>query len=510
MRRRFRPMLLCAALVGAPLATMPAMADAQSVVRPTQDIVLSIGKGELINVPGSMSDVFIANDSIADIQVKSQRQLYLFGKSGGETTVYASNSAGDVIWAANVRVGSNIGSLDQMLAMAMPDAKISVATMGSNTVLLTGTIASPEDAAEAERLVEAFLGDEANVIARLNTATPLQVNLQVRFAEVSRSLVRSLGANLATFDGTGGFQFGVTRGRSAFPEYAPGGTGTFTGFESSSEGTSRVTGGDGTTLAGLGNLFGLDIGAALDLAETNGLVTTLSQFNLSALSGNTADFLAGGEFPIPISQGLGATSVEYRNYGVKLTYTPTVLSDGRISIQVAPEVSELSSQGAVQLEGVQIPALITRRASTTAELGSGQSMMIAGLMSNNAQNTIDKAPGLGDVPILGNLFRSTSFRKGETELVIVITPYLVKPVDASEIRLPTDGYNSPDVLSQLGFKENVRQNGEPGRPVPRARDREAASPAVSQGLQQNGDRQATKQRRKERSASAAPGFSINN
>ena len=180
--RRLRPMLLGAALLGTPLATIPTMADAQSVVRPTQDIVLSIGKGELINVPGSMSDVFIANDAIADIQIKSQRQLYLFGKSGGETTVYASNAAGDVIWAANIRVGSNIGSIDQMLALAMPQAKVSVATMGSNTVLLTGTVANPEDASEAERLVQAFLGDETNVIARLTTATPLQVNLQVRFA----------------------------------------------------------------------------------------------------------------------------------------------------------------------------------------------------------------------------------------------------------------------------------------------------------------------------------------
>ncbi|MBB3033443.1 type II and III secretion system protein family protein [Alteriqipengyuania lutimaris] len=508
-RRGLRPALLGAALFAAPLAAMPTIADAQSIIRPTQDVVLSIGKGELVNIPGQMADVFIANDTIADIQVKSQRQLYLFGKSGGETTVYASNAAGDVIWAANVRVGSNIGSLDQMLSLAMPDAKISVATMGSNTVLLTGTVAAPEDAAEAERLVEAFLGDEANVIARLNTATPLQVNLQVRFAEVSRSLVRNLGANLATFDGTNGFQFGVARGRNSFPQFTPGGSGTFTGFDSSTPGTSRVTRGGDTTIAGLGNLFGLDIGAALDLAETNGLVSTLSQFNLSALSGNTADFLAGGEFPIPISQGLGATSVEYRNYGVKLTYTPTVLSDGRISIQVAPEVSELSAQGAVQLDGVQIPALITRRASTTAELGSGQSMMIAGLMSNNSQNLIDKAPGLGDVPILGNLFRSTEFRKGETELVIVITPYLVKPVDASDIRLPTDGYNSPDVLSQLGFKETVRENGEAVRPMPRASERQSTGPGISQAPQR-GERRAGKQRRKERSASAAPGFSINN
>ena len=207
-RRRLRPTLLCAALFAAPLAAMPTMADAQTVVRPTQDIVLSIGKGELITVPGSMSDVFIANDSIADIQVKSQRQLYLFGKSGGETTVYASNSAGDVIWAANIRVGSNIGSIDQMLALAMPEAKIAVATMGNNTVLLTGTVAAPEDAAEAQDLVEAFVGDNTNVISRLRMATPLQVNLQVRIAEVSRSVVRSLGVNLATVDSTQGFQFG--------------------------------------------------------------------------------------------------------------------------------------------------------------------------------------------------------------------------------------------------------------------------------------------------------------
>jgi len=519
-RRKLRPALIGAALFAAPLASLPTVADAQTVIRPTQDIILSIGKGELINVPGSMSDVFIANDTIADIQVKSQRQLYLFGKSGGETTVYASNAAGDVIWAANVRVGSNIGSIDQMLALAMPQAKISVATMGNNTVLLTGTVANPEDAAEAERLVQAFLGDETNVIARITTATPLQVNLQVRFAEVSRSLVRALGANLTSVDSSSGFKFGVARGRGAFAQNVPSQIDPVTGQRipagplavgQNYEGAGynivdNVQG--GTTLAGVGRLLGLDIGAALDLAETNGLVSTLSQPNLTALSGETADFLAGGEFPIPISQGLGATSVEYRNYGVKLTYTPTVLANGRISIRVAPEVSELSSQGAVTLDGFQIPALITRKASTTVELGSGQSFMIAGLMSNNAQSTIDKAPGLGDVPILGNLFRSTNFRKGETELVIVITPYLVKPVDGNDIRLPTDGYNSPSILGQLGFKENESRNGQQGRPMPTASDRQSAAPAISQG-ETGTERRAEKSRRKERSASAAPGFSIN-
>ena len=167
----------------------PARRMAQTVISPAQDIVLSIGRGQLVTVPGNMADIFVANDAVADVQVKSQRQLYVFGKAGGETTVYASNAAGDIIWSANVRVGSNLDSIDQMLALAMPEAKISVATMGTNTVLLTGTVAAPEDAAEAERLVAAFVGEGANVVTPPQMATPLQVNLRVRFAEVSRSLV---------------------------------------------------------------------------------------------------------------------------------------------------------------------------------------------------------------------------------------------------------------------------------------------------------------------------------
>lgn len=483
MKRRLIATALFAGVALAPIGNLPAnVARAQTVSSPAQSIVLSIGRGELINVPGSMADVFIANETIADVQVKSQRQLYVFGKSGGETTIYASNAAGDIVWSANVRVGTNIGSIPQMLALAMPEAEISVATMGTNTVLLTGTIAAPEDAAEAERLVQAFVGDEMNVISRFKMATPLQVNLQVRFAEVSRSLVRAIGANLASFDGSSGFKFGVATGRSPFPQYAPGG-GVFSGIgddADATDGTSIVTGIEGgTTIAGFGRFLGLDLAGALDLAERNGLLTTLSQPNLTALSGETAEFLAGGEFPIPISQGLGTTAIEYRKFGVSLAYTPTVLANGRISIRVRPEVSELSSQGAVVMDGFQIPALTVRRAETTVELGSGQSFMIAGLMSNSAQNTIDKAPGLGDVPILGNLFRSRQFRKGETELVIVVTPYLVNPVDASDIKLPTDGFRAAnEIEGLLGYQENAGESGV-RRPAPSAVDREAPQPGVS-------------------------------
>ncbi len=545
MKNRLTTTAMLACIAMAPLGLAPAgVASAQSVTRPAQTIVLSIGRGELINVPGNMADVFIANDMIADVQVKSQRQLYLFGKAGGETTVYASNAAGDVVWSANVRVGTNIGSVDQMLAMAMPEAKISVSTMGTNTVLLTGTIAAPEDAAEAERLVEAFMGPEANVISRLKMATPLQVNLQVRFAEVSRSLVREIGSNLTTIDKSSGIQFGVGTGREGFGRVFAPGTATGIGnplnvrvpnpnfnptlpvsstnpVQVIVEGTSVLPITSGTTLALAGKLFGVNLLGALDLAEQNGLVTTLSQPNLTALSGETAEFLAGGEFPIPISQGLGTTAVEYRKFGVSLAYTPTVLANGRISMRVRPEVSELSSQGAVVLNGFQIPALTIRRAETTIELGSGQSFMIAGLMSNGAQNTIDKAPGAGDIPILGNLFRSRSFRKGETELVIVVTPYLVNPVNDGDIALPTDGFEAAGELeSLLGFKENGSRKGVT-RPKPTAQEQDGTPPSVSQidpaavlpasparEPGRSADKKSGKKGSEGKAIAAAPGFSL--
>lgn len=482
----FATAALPAMLIAGPVAPV----SAQSVTRPNSELVLSIGRGQLVNMPQNVADIFLANESIADVQVKSPRQVYVFGKAGGETTLYASNAAGDIVYSATIRVGSNIDSVDQMLALAMPDAKVTVSTM-NGVVLLTGTVASPDDVSEAQRLVTAFVGDKTQVISRLRTATPLQVNLQVRFAEVSRSLVREIGTNLLTRDNTGGFTFGVSRGRSfgtigdsintsSFPKIdastafgLPAGTISLPFNPATGQfvvgGTSYTTVGNtnGNTAINLaGKLFGMDVASAFDLAERVGLVTTLSQPNLTALSGETAEFLAGGEFPIPVSQGQGQTSIEYKNYGVSLAYTPIVLANGRISLRVRPEVSELSTQGAVTLNGFQVPALTVRRAETTVELGSGQSFMIAGLLSNNSQNLIDKAPGVGDLPVLGNLFRSTNFRRGETELVIVVTPYLVKPVDANDIVLPTDGYEAPNQAEQLLL--NRESSGKTGgdRPKP--------------------------------------------
>jgi pilus assembly protein CpaC len=470
MKARIASTLLPLAALAVPLAlaATPSGAAAQTVTSPARSIAISIGRGQLITLPGKMADVFVANDTIADVQVKSTNQLYVFGKSGGETTVYASNAAGDVIWSANVRVGTNLDSIEQMLKLAMPEAKIATSTM-NNTVLLTGTVAAPEDAAEAERLVKAFVDGKTNVISRLKMATPLQVNLHVKFAEVNRSLVRQIGTNLTSIDGSSGFKFGLNQGRSAASTIntdpnLPLGIGTSVkgyAFDPTAVSTTNPQGlvlKDGTnvtplqgvsTLAGMGKLFGLDMLGTLDLGETIGLVTSLAEPNLTALSGETANFLAGGEYPIPVSTGLGATSIEFKKYGVSLAYTPTVLANGRISLRVRPEVSELSSDGAIITNNTTVPALTVRSAETTIELGSGQSFMIAGLLRNNAQNTITKMPGAGDVPILGSLFRSTAFKKGETELVIIVTPYLVNPVDASEIKLPTDGFRASTALQQM-------------------------------------------------------------
>ena len=419
--------------IGLGTVAAPAPAAAQSSsARPSETLNLSAGAGTLVRLSGPMSDVFVADDKVADVQVRSSTQLYVFGKGRGETTIYATGKNGRTVYAANVRVGNNLGSLDEMLQLAMPEASIRATPM-NNLALLTGTVSSPTDVEEAGRLVQAYVGEGTQVVSRLRSATPLQVNLKVRIAEVNRSLLKQIGVNLLAAT-NGAFKIGIAQGQGIhLPNVS----------DSEDTTTPKVIRNPlGSTISGVGKFFGMDLISSLDLAEVDGLVTTLAEPNLTALSGETASFLAGGEFPIPISQSLGSISIEYKQYGVGLAFTPIVLADGRISMRVRPEVSELSSEGALKLNGFDVPALVTRRAETTVELGSGQSFMLAGLIRNNTTNSIDKAPFLGDLPILGALFRSTSFRRQETELVIVVTPYLVRPV-SGHLALPTDGYRAP-------------------------------------------------------------------
>jgi pilus assembly protein CpaC len=457
--------LTAVALPSAAAAAQP-RAYSSGAYRPSTQVLLNVGEGQMVNLPRGVASVWTSNPKVADVYVNSPRQINLFGKDSGEATVIATAADGSVVYGANVRVNQNISSINDILHQAMPDANLDVRTVGQVAVI-NGTVASPEDAAQAEMLVKAALnpgidvtkdGAALNIVPvnRVRVATPLQVNLKVRIAEVSRDLMKQIGVNLLSST-NGSFKFGVAQGEGIhLPPVS---------CTKDCEPATVIRNPLGTTLSGIGKLFGMDFMSALDLAQTDGLVTILAEPNLTALSGETASFLAGGEFPIPVSQSLGAVTIEYKQYGVGLAFTPVVLEDGRISMRVRPEVSELSDAGSVTLNNFKVPALTTRRAETTVELGSGQSIMIAGLLRNNATNSVNKAPFLGDLPILGALFRSTQWQRQETELVIIVTPYLVRPV-SGQLATPTRGFRAPsDVENQLEGQTFKGVSAPPARPA---------------------------------------------
>lgn len=472
--------LMAVSLTALALSSLPASAPAQmapgastaAAATAGQTLQVATNRGRLIKLARPMTDLFVANPEIADVQVRSPTLLYVFGKRPGETTISATAKGGAIVYSSTVRVGNNFDSIQQMLNLAMPDAQV-VSTPMNGLVLLTGTVHGPEDSAEAERLVKAFVGDDVKVLSRLRTATPLQVNLQVKFAEVSRAFLKNIGNNITTrgIASAGGVGVGGGFGRQGAITTVPGDP-TSTILDSNGQtpgGTNYRTtlANAGGTLSLFGKLLGGDFISALDLGETTGQVTTLANPNLTALSGETGTFLAGGEIPIPVAQALGTNSIEYKQFGVSLAYTPTVLSDGRISLRVRPEVSQLDYANSITVGTGRVPALTTRRAETTVELGSGQSFMIAGLMQNTHNNSYEKMPGIADVPVLGALFKSNAFQRNETELVIIITPYLVKPVNGNDIRLPTDSYRQPGDLERilLGPLDNGSRGGTRPKPT---------------------------------------------
>ena len=483
---------LAATLVAGLTVIAPGTAVAQNQpsggYRPAREVFLSVGEGELVSLPRNVASVWTSNGEVADVQVNSPRQIGLFGKANGEATIIATAADGSVVYGARVRVSQNISSVNDVIRQALPGSDITVTYVGQVAVI-NGTVASPEDSAQAELLVRTVLNPGINPssteglrilpVNRLRVATPQQVYLQVRIAEVSRTLARDIGTNLLSRDNSGGFLFGLGRGspgtittvtQAGSPNGLPVGATSFS--------FNNPTG--ATTLGAAGHLLGMDLLGTLNLGETTGQVTTLAEPTLVALSGETATFLAGGEFPVPIPQSLGTVTIEYKQYGVGLAFSPTVLENGRISIRVRPEVSELSATGSVSFNGFQIPALTTRRVETTVELGSGQSFVIGGLMRNSNSNSIDRAPILGNIPILGALFRSTRYRREETELMVVVTPYLVRPVSANQVVLPTDGYRNPDEASRLIIGTTNASRNEP-RPMPTAAEPRTVGPGITTG-----------------------------
>jgi pilus assembly protein CpaC len=392
----------------------------------------------LIALDQAAASVFVADPDVADVQVKSPKLLYIFAKKPGETTLYTVDASDRVVEGWRVSVAHNLTLLREAIHNYVPNARVEVSSIG-DAVVLQGVVRSPE-MAENVRALAARLAGKDNIINRMAVRGPNQVNLRVRIAEVQRSVLKQIGVNWDALVSAGSFSFGLATGNPAIGAGLGGfGTRNFPAL-----GTGNVD----SIVGGL-RTNRLNINSVIDALENEGLVTVLAEPNLTAVSGETASFLAGGEFPIPIAQQNNTITVQFKKFGVSLAFTPTLLNDGQISLKVRPEVSQLSTNGEVRFSGFAIPAITTRRAETTVELGSGQSFAIAGLLQNDINHSVRRLPGLGDLPILGALFRSDAFQRNESELVIIVTPYVVRPTSETAMSTPTDGLTMPSDVERL-------------------------------------------------------------
>ena len=430
-----RNWLLAAAATLSLLGTpgLPAKA-AELVPTAAEAVTIEMNEGHLVRIERPASAVFVANPEIAEVAVKSPRLIYVFAKKPGETTLYAVDQKEAVVANLRLVVTHDLSTLSSGLQRMVPQGQVTAESM-NGAIVLTGAVATSAEAEDARRLAARFLGEGEEVISRLQVTQPNQVNLRVRIAEVSRAALRQFGINWEALADVGNFTFGLATGNPIFGEPVEIGGQIFQPVLTRQNGVNNVIGGF--------NNGDVTVDTLIDLLAEDSLIAILAEPNLTALTGETASFLAGGEFPVPVPDDDGI-AIEYKKFGVGLSFTPTVLSANRISMRVSPEVSQLSNEGDIVIEGIQVPSLTTRRAETTVELASGQSFAIAGLLQNNSTFDHSRVPGLGDMPILGDLFKSDRFNRQETELVIIVTPYIVKPIDdPTAVALPTDAVIGP-------------------------------------------------------------------
>lgn len=387
---------------------------------------IELDKGQLVRLNGTAKSVFVANPDVADIQMLSPDSLMVFGKKTGETTLVATGNDDHTLLNQRVTVTQNLDGLKQALKAMVPNGTISAQAV-PNGIVLAGNVANAGEAEDARRVAARYVPEGGEIINRIAVNGPSQVMLRVRFAEMTRSVNKAFGFDLNAFS-AGNFAFGVATG---------------SGFVNPTTGVITRPNNNDAIYAGF-HKGSLDINGLIDALETEGLTTILAEPSLTATNGETASFLAGGEIPIPVPQsGSDNTiTIDYKSYGVSLAFTPTILDGKHMSMRVKPEVSQLSQANAVTLQGFSIPSITTRRAETTVDISSGQSFVIAGLLQNNTDQTTNKLPGLGDLPVLGALFRSENFIRNESELVIIVTPYIVQPVNG-QLASATDGFAVP-------------------------------------------------------------------
>jgi pilus assembly protein CpaC len=442
-----------------------------SKAAPLKTMTLELNDAKAIHFESPISEIFIVNPDIADVQLSNPHTAYLFAKTPGSTKLFAMNKKGQEIRNLEVSVIHNLTRLKELLTPFDPYDLIELKSI-AGAIIIEGQVDSPKTAEEVRSIVNRFISQDQpsssakgavapeNIINRLTIKSPVQVNLHVKIAEVSRDVLNHLSINWqSTVSNTGGFNFGALTGTSPFTTL-PILTNNVTSI------TQPPSTFPNTNINALGFNYSnqhVNINSALDMLSQEGLVTILAEPNLVAVSGETASFLAGGEFPYPVPQQLGNITVDFKQYGISLAFTPTVLDGRLISMRVRPEVSELDPSTGITLAGINVPGILTRWAETTVELASGQTFAIAGLLQNQNTATISALPGLGDLPIIGPLFRSNSFLKKETELVILITPYLSEPVSGKEMLLPTDGMNYASFVEMIFERRLIKEGVQKGQ-----------------------------------------------
>jgi len=432
---------VCLFLLGLILPICPVRAEVISADSATLSVDLD--SGALVRLQKQATAVFVANPAVADVQIKTPTLVYIYGKAAGETTLFAVDEHEQVLLSKKIVVNYSLTRLKESIKTMAPDAKINVSAMDGG-IVLNGQTDTAADAENIRNLAAKFVGSTDAVINNMHITGANQVNLRIRVAEVSRDVLKNVGFNwdylLNPLSGNR-FLFGLATGGRAASTGATTFSTRFVDPDTFMTNNSLVGGFRNGTW---------DINGAVDLLEGEGLINVLAEPNLTALSGETANFLAGGEFPVPVAQQNDQITIEFKPFGIGLAFTPTIVGGNRISMRIRPEVSQLSNQGAIKLNNLTIPAITTRRAETTIEVGSGQSFAIAGLIQHSTQEDINKYPGLGDLPILGALFKSDRFRRKESELVIIATPYLVSPT-SQKMLTPQDGMrNATDAERVVG------------------------------------------------------------
>jgi pilus assembly protein CpaC len=478
----------------------------------TRQITLGLNKSMIVELPREVREVMVSNPGQIDAVLQTATRAYLIGKATGEANILFTDKDGRPVVTLEVTIERDLAAVGDLLNRLLPGSHIQVQTVGDR-VVLSGTVTSPLDSTRASEVVMSFLGESgnggntaaaggaavtinnsssssagtnsgsgsgggggpSNVINMLTVEGREQVLLKVSVVEMERNIVKQLGVDLNALVSSGSFAFAAlsdlpfpinVAGKGVLAPFLSGAglAGSDAGFPAVPGAPLNPTVGNTAGFGGQWQSGGSRVQSVLRALEEDGLLHTLAEPNLTAISGETANFLAGGEFPIPVAQQLGTISVEFKKFGIGLAFTPVVMSEGRISLKVSTEVSELSNQGAVILSNIAIPALKVRRAETVVELPSGGSLVMAGLLSDQSKQALSGYPGLKNLPVLGALFRSRDYLKNETELVVLVTPYIVKPVARSKLAQPDDGFGwASDVNSDLLGQMNRIYGRDPER-----------------------------------------------